>query len=286
MTLIYALAGALALAIGVVLGMLGGGGAIFTLPMLIYVLGIEPKKAIAMSLFVVGSTSSVASFVYARAGSVRWRMAGIVGVAASGGAYTGGRLAHFVPAAVLLVLFGLSMVVASLAMMKGTKKEADDEEHALHIGRAIVLGVAVGLFSGLVGAGGGFLFVPTLTLFGGLSLRDAIGTSLVIITMQSFAGFAGHIGQVELDWTLVLSLSGAASFGSVVGTAIGKRVSTTILRRGFAWLILAMAFFMFVQHLPLAIALVAVGATLLLVVLVIRPFSTSRSTPSEDHEPS
>ena len=193
-----ALAASLSLVIGVVLGMLGGGGAILMLPMLVYAVGLEPKTAIAMSLFVVGATSVVGMIVHARAGNVRWKVGGMFGLTAMAGAYGGGQLAHRIPGAVLLVLFGIVMVVTAIAMLKGRKATAT-EPHTLRLERALGLGAAVGLMSGLVGAGGGFLIVPALTLFGGLAMREAIGTSLFVIALQSFAGFAGHVTHVQLS---------------------------------------------------------------------------------------
>lgn len=243
------LAAALSLVIGVVLGMLGGGGAILTLPMLVYAVHVEPKSAIATSLFVVGATSIVGMIVHARAGTVRWKVGGTFGAAAMAGAFGGGRLAAFVPAQVLLVLFGLVMLVTATAMLKG-RKDSGEAPRALAVGRAMALGVAVGLLSGLVGAGGGFLIVPALVLVGGLPVRKAIGTSLLVIGLQSFAGFAGHAAHVTLDWTLLASVTGACVAGSVLGALAGRRVPADVLRRAFAWLVVAMGLLMFAKQLP------------------------------------
>lgn len=264
------LAASLSLVIGVVLGMLGGGGAILTLPMLVYAVGIEPRTAIAASLFVVGSTSIVGTVVHARAGAVRWKVGGMFGLAAMAGAYGGGQLAHVIPSAVLLVLFGVVMVVTATAMLKG-KKASAEAPHQLRLGRALALGAAVGILSGLVGAGGGFLIVPALALFGGLAMREAIGTSLFVIGLQSFAGFAGHVTHVHLDWRLVLIVTAASLVGSVVGATAGAKVSPHALRRAFAWLVIAMGLFMFWKQLPLVAAAVAAGLTFLAVFLVTRP---------------
>jgi uncharacterized membrane protein YfcA len=271
------LAAALSLAIGVILGMLGGGGAILTLPMLVYAVGVEPKAAIATSLFVVGATSMAGSTVHARAGTVRWKVGTIFGLAAMIGAYAGGRVAHLVPGGVLLVLFGALMVVTATAMLKGRSAGAREPE-ALRVGRALALGATVGFVSGLVGAGGGFLIVPALTLFGGLAIREAIGTSLLVIALQSFAGFAGHITHVHLDWTLVLVIAATSLAGSVLGAVLGAKVSPHGLRRGFAWLVLAMGLFMFFKQLPALYAAVAAALTLASVFYVTRVAGRS-STP-------
>lgn len=272
------LAAALSLVIGVVLGMLGGGGAILTLPMLVYALGLEPKTAIATSLFVVGATSIAGTTVHARAGAVQWRVGGMFGAAAMAGAYAGGRIAHLIPGAVLLVGFGILMVVTATAMMKGRNAATARAPHDLQLGRALALGVAVGIMSGLVGAGGGFLIVPALTLFGGLAMREAIGTSLFVIALQSFAGFAGHVTHVHIDWTLVLVITAASLVGSVAGAISGAKISAHGLRRGFAWLVVVMGLFMFAKQLPPLFAVLAAALTLLAVFVVTRGTTTTTTT--------
>lgn len=265
--LTFLAAGILSLLVGVVLGALGGGGSILTLPMLVYVAEVEPKAAIAMSLFVVGSTSLVGAAVHARAQSVRWKHGAVFGAAAMAGAFAGGRLARFVPATALLVAFALVMLVTAIAMLKG-RSEDINVQRPLAVGRALALGAAVGVISGLVGAGGGFLIVPALTIFGGLAMREAVGTSLLVIALQSFAGFAGHIGHVELDWRLAGTVTGAAVIGTLAGSSLGEKVSSDALRRGFAWLVLAMGLFVLGKQLS-AIATIAVAGIALLTVLLV-----------------
>jgi len=267
-----ALGATLALFIGVLLGMLGGGGAILTLPMLVYLLRVEPRAAIATSLFVVGVTAFVGMSFHARRGLVRYRVGAIFGAAAMVGAFAGGRLAHYVPEKILLVLFGATMVVTAVIMLRG-RNEACAERRELRVSRALLLGLAVGSFSGLVGAGGGFLIVPALVLFGGLAMREAIATSLFVITLQSFAGFAGHVAHAELDPTLVGVVTSCAVVGSVGGVVLGKRVSPDVLRRGFAYLVVVMGLFMLGKQLPLPLALAALVATL---GAIYRPWSGGR----------
>jgi uncharacterized protein len=269
------LAAALSVLIGLVLGMLGGGGAILALPMLVYAVHVEPKTAIAMSLFVVGATSLVGSAIHARAGTVRWKLGATFGAAAMTGAFAGGRLAAFIPAAVLLILFAGVMLVTATAMLR-PRSPAAEEPRTLALGRALMLGAAVGVLSGLVGAGGGFLIVPALTLFGGLSMREAIGTSLFVIALQSFAGFAGHIAHVELDWMLVAVVTGGAVAGTLIGAFAGKRVSPDNLRRGFAWLIIAMGLFVLGQQVPLA---VTVGVAVFVAITLFFLTRTKPRTP-------
>lgn len=281
------LAATLSLLIGVVLGTLGGGGAILMLPMLVYALGLEPRTAIASSLFVVGATSVSGMTIHARAGNVRWKVGATFGVAAMTGAYAGGRLAHLVPSAVLLVGFGVVLIVTAVAMLRKTRAIAAAKERQL--GHALALGSAVGSMSGLVGAGGGFLVVPALTLFGGLAMREAIGTSLLVIALQSFAGFAGHVSHVAIAWTLVLVLSATSVAGSLVGAKLGRTVSPDGLRKGFAWLVIGMGLFIFARQLPPVAALIAGAATVVAVALVTRatsPPPVPSAAPSSSPSPS
>ncbi|MDC3961755.1 sulfite exporter TauE/SafE family protein [Polyangium jinanense] len=264
-----ALGAALALVIGVVLGMLGGGGAILTLPMLVYLLHVEPRAAIATSLFVVGVTALVSLFFHARRGHVRYRVGALFGAAAMAGAFVGGRLAHFVPESILLVAFGATMVGSAVVMLRG-RGEGSAERRELRVERALLLGGAVGCFSGLVGAGGGFLIVPALVLFGGLAMREAVATSLFVITLQSFAGFAGHVAHAHLDPVLVATVTSFAALGSVTGALLCKRVSPDVLRRVFAWLVVAMGLFMLGKQLPLPLLLLVAALAL---GMITRPFA-------------
>ena len=169
---------ALALVVGVSLGLLGGGGSILTVPLLAYVAGLAPGNAIATSLLVVGVTAASAAIAHARAGRVHWRAAAVVGAVAMIGACAGGSAARFVPGSVLLVAFAVVMIGAGLAMLRGRGDCDAVEARPLPVARMVLLGLAVGLLSGLLGAGGGFLLVPALALLGGLAMPAAIGTSL------------------------------------------------------------------------------------------------------------
>ncbi|MFO0677004.1 MAG: sulfite exporter TauE/SafE family protein [Polyangiaceae bacterium] len=275
MTVVVAL---LSLAIGIVLGMLGGGGSILTLPMLVYVAGVDAKAAIAMSLFVVGSTSVVGAVLHARAGRVRGFVGTAFGVAAMVGAYGGGRVAHAIPSTVLLATFALLMLVTAVAMLRGRPAGGEGTRPpTLH--RIALLGLLVGSLSGLVGAGGGFLIVPALVLFGGLAMRDAVGTSLFVIALQSFAGFAGHATHVTLDTNLTAMVTGSSVLGTFLGTFLATKVPTDALRRGFAWLVLAMGLFVLGKEVPAwATATIAV-ACLSVVAFVLRAKRTSTSLP-------
>jgi uncharacterized membrane protein YfcA len=263
--------------IGVVLGALGAGGSILTLPMLVYAVRIEPKQAIASSLFVVGATSWVGMAAHAREGLVRWRVGGLFGVAAMAGAFCGGRIAAQLPAAVLLVAFGAVMIVSALAMLRGRQEPPGGRK--LHPGRAMLLGAMVGLVSGLVGAGGGFMIVPVLTVAGGLAMREAIATSLLVIGMQCFAGFAGHALHVHLDLRLIGAVTAASMLGSVAGARIGRRLSPERLRRSFAWLVVFMGLFMFAKQLAWPVALGLSVVTLALALLFARRAASAPVAP-------
>lgn len=255
------LAVVLAVFVGISLGLLGGGGSILTVPLLAYVAGMDPKQAIATSLFVVGVTSAVGAITHARAGRVRWKVAGVFGAAAMAGAYGGGRLAHFVPGPVLLIAFAMIMIAAAVAMLRGRKELTDDSAGSLPVVKIVALGATVGMISGLVGAGGGFLLVPALALLGGLPMPAAVATSLVVISMQSFAGLAGHLATDSIDWKLAGMVTAAAVVGSVIGGLLLPRVDPATLRKGFGWFVLAMAAVVLAKEaniwIGLAVAIVA-----------------------------
>jgi uncharacterized membrane protein YfcA len=241
----------LAVLIGISLGLLGGGGSILAVPLLVYVADLPAKEAIATSLLVVGVTSAVGVLPHARAHRVRWRTGLVFGLAGMTGAYAGGRLAAYVPAAVLLTGFALMMLATAVAMIRG-RRDAGDRPvpHELAVPRVILDGVVVGLVTGLVGAGGGFLVVPALALLGGLPMPVAVGTSLVVIAMKSFAGLAGYLSAVSIDWGLAAAVTAAAVVGSLAGGRLAGRIPEAVLRRAFGWFVVVMGVFVLAQQLP------------------------------------
>jgi uncharacterized protein len=245
----------LAVLIGVSLGLLGGGGSILTVPILVYVLGQGTHEAIATSLLVVGATSLAALVPHARRGRVRWRTGLLFGATSMVGAFTAGSLAHLIPGAILLLAFGAVMLLSAVMMMrKNAARDAgsrDDTERPYV--KILFDGLAVGAMTGLIGAGGGFLVVPALVLLGGLPMRDAVGTSLLVIAMNSFAAFAGHAGSIELDLGLAAWVTAAAVGGSFAGAALAGKVPQDLLRRGFAWFVVMMAVFLLLQEVPRAL---------------------------------
>jgi uncharacterized protein len=255
---------ALATVIGVSLGLLGGGGSILAVPLLVYVAGLPIKEAIATSLFIVGTTSALAVLPHALAGRVRWRTGLVFGLAGMAGAYPGGRLAAYIPGEILLTAFALMMLATAAAMIRGRRTTSTaPPRRELPILRVVVDGVAVGLVTGLVGAGGGFLVVPALVLLGGLPMAVAVGTSLVVIAMKSFAGFAGYLSVVDINWALTLAVTTAAVLGSLIGGKLAGRIREDTLRRSFGWFVIAMGLFVLAQQLPASLrVLTAAGGML------------------------
>jgi uncharacterized protein len=246
------LAVVLAVLVGVSLGLLGGGGSILAVPLLVYVAGMDAKEAIASSLLVVGTTSAVALIPHARAGRVRWRTGLLFGAAGMVGAYAGGRIAAFIPGEVLLGAFALMMLATAAAMIRGRRTPDRPAHTDVPVVRVLLDGVVVGLVTGLVGAGGGFLIVPALVLLGGLPMPVAVGTSLLVIAMKSFAGLAGYLASVQIDWPVALAVTAAAVLGSLVGSRLSGRVHPETLRKGFGWFVIGMGVVVLVQQVPAA----------------------------------
>ena len=260
----------LAFAVGISLGLLGGGGSVLSVPLLVYVAGWEAHQAATGSLFIVGITSAVSLAPHARAGRVRWRTGLIFGLAGMVGAYLGGRLAGLVPGGVLLTAFAALMVAAASGMLRGRRDDAGGREE-LRLLPALALGAAVGTATGFVGAGGGFVIVPALVLVAGLPMQAAVGTSLLVISMQSVAGLAGHLTGVNLPWALTLAITASAVAGSLAGGRLTGRIPAAVLRRGFGFLVLAVAALVLTEQLPGSAtrALPWIGAAVAVLVITI-----------------
>jgi uncharacterized membrane protein YfcA len=237
----------LAVLVGVSLGLLGGGGSILTLPILVYAFGMEEKAAIATSLVVVGTTSVFALIPHARRGHVDWRTGALFAASGSAGAFLGGWLAGFVPGPWLVAGFLLMMVATAIAMLRGRKELAPAPQARPALGKILLEGLGVGLATGLVGAGGGFLVVPALVLLGGMPMQRAVGTSLVVISIKSLFGYLGHATHVSIDPILAAEVSAAAVMGSGLGGLLAPKVPATALRKGFGGFVLAMAVWMGVR---------------------------------------
>ncbi|KWX22540.1 membrane protein [Mycolicibacterium wolinskyi] len=253
----------LAVFVGIALGLLGGGGSILTVPLLAYVAGMDAKQAIATSLLVVGVTSAVGAFSHARNGRVQWRTGLIFGAAGMAGAYAGGVLARFIPGTVLLIGFAVMMIATAIAMLRGRRDIQATGEAAgrLPIPKIVAEGLVVGLVTGLVGAGGGFLVVPALALLGGLPMPVAVGTSLVVIAMKSFAGLAGYLSSVQIDWALAAAVTVAAVIGALVGARLAAMINPDALRKAFGWFVLAMSSVILAQEIHMTLGLIAGALT-------------------------
>lgn len=236
------------LAIGLLLGLTGGGGSILTVPLLVYVVGLDAKTAIVTSMLIVGVTSLAALLSHSRAGHVDWRTGAMFGAAGMGGAYTGGAVAQYIADALLLLLFAAVMVSSGLAMLRRICSEQSTDSmpkapRERRVGRVLADGFGVGVVTGLVGAGGGFLVVPALALLGGLPMYTAVGTSLLVIAMNCTAGIASYAltSHVPLDVESAAVISVLSIAGTVFGTRLARSISAVQLQRGFGVFVLVVA---------------------------------------------
>jgi uncharacterized protein len=246
----------LAALIGISLGVMGAGGSVITVPILVYVLGFGAKEAIASSLVVVGVTSLLGALEHRHEGQMRLRIALVFGAFAMVGAYGGAQLAGFFSDAAQLIFFAVVLLIAGVVMLRDegpTKGGEDTGSPGDHAVRRMVLrlaapGMAVGVLTGLVGVGGGFLIVPALVLLADVPMKATVGTSLLVIAMNSAAGFAGYLGTVELRWALVAAFTALAAGGSFAGTYLARFVSGAALKRGFAVGLVLMAILILYQN--------------------------------------
>jgi uncharacterized membrane protein YfcA len=246
----------LALAVGVVLGLLGGGGSILALPIFLYVFHVPPKPAIAMSLVVVGMSALVGFLSHWRQGTVNVRVALSFGGLAMIGAFAGARVARFVPASTQLGLFLVFALTAALLMLRDSLRASRVAERARSNAERArfspLLGaqaIGVGALTALIGAGGGFLIVPALVLMAHVPVKEAVGSSLLIIAMNATSGVVGYLGQVPFDWWLVGWFSGVAAIGAVAGTRVVRQLPAARIKQAFAILILVLGAVVVVRHL-------------------------------------
>jgi len=239
---------------GLLMGLLGGGGSVMTVPILVYIADQPPNGAIATSLLVVGVASGVSVLKHAKMGNVRWRLGLIFGAFAMIGSYGGGLSAVFFTGPTLLILFAVLMLIAGLAMIRPRKQAAETDDTEPKTAKTInwpliaVEGLVVGFVTGLVGAGGGFIIVPTLVLLAGIEMRAAIGTSLFIISMKSFTGLAGHLSHAEVNLSLALFVTALAIVGALTGASFTAKLKPASLKRAFGVFVLIMAIFIVVRE--------------------------------------
>lgn len=251
-----------ALSIGLVLGLLGSGGSILTVPVLVYLAHEPDKVAIAESLAIVGGIALVGALPYAKQRLVDWHSVLWFGVPGIAGTYGGAALSKWIPGALQLALFAAVMILAAVLMFRGRRdvmEKAGQPRRRQPLWIIAGEGLLVGVLTGLVGVGGGFLIVPALVLLGGLSMRLAVGTSLLIIAAKSAAGFWKYtdvlagMGQ-QVDWGLIGLFTGVGIAGSFAGNAVGGKVPQAQLKRGFAVFLLVMGSFILLREGPRAFA--------------------------------
>ncbi|MFB6959064.1 sulfite exporter TauE/SafE family protein [Streptomyces sp. NPDC056309] len=232
--------------IGLALGTLGGGGSVLAVPALIYLLGFTPVAATTASLVIVTVTSATALVAHARDGHVRWRTGLLFAAAGVGPALLGGAVAGRLPDAVLTAAFALIAAVAAARMLR--PRPAPEADRPVRAGRAAAAGAGLGAVTGVLGVGGGFLAVPALVGVLSLRMRAAVGTSLLVITVNSLAALAMRAGTVDgLDWAVIAPFAGAAVLAAWDGKRLAAKVSGPALQRIFAVVLLAVAAFMLID---------------------------------------
>jgi uncharacterized protein len=242
---------ALAALIGLSLGLLGGGGSILTVPTLVYVLGFGAKEAIVMSLGVVGTVSLLGTLSHWRRGNVSLTTAALFGAFAMSGAFLGAHLSVFFSDAVQLVIFAVVMLLAAASMLRGqtcAPETAPPPRNSLHFVTMALAGVGVGVLTGLVGVGGGFLVVPALVLLARVPMKQAVGTSLLVIAMNSAAGLTGYSGNMHVPWAFMGLFTAVATAGAFAGAYLIRFVSQQALKRGFAVMLVFMGAFILYQN--------------------------------------
>ena len=234
--------------IGLSLGLIGGGGSILTVPILVYFLRVEAHEAVGMSLAVVGATSLFGSYLHWRRGSVVFSSGLLFGGAGIFGAFLGSPLTHLVSPETLLLIFGALMLVVAISMLWRNRHTGQETLREANKTKAILSGFGVGVLTGFLGVGGGFLIVPALVLFGGLAVKEAIGTSLLVIFLNCVAGLIGHASQNDFNWSLTLLVMILAVGGTILGAALSHRLAAHRLQKMFAYLVLTVAVFLIAKN--------------------------------------
>lgn len=236
-------------AIGLSLGLIGGGGSILTVPILVYFLGVETREAVGMSLAVVGATSLFGAFLHYRKNNVDFPTALLFGISGIIGAFIGSPLTHFISPKILLLIFAALMFVVAFSMLWRKRNSDSEKIYETNFYKAITAGFGVGVLTGFLGVGGGFLIVPALVFFGGLPMKTAIGTSLLVIALNCFAGILGHLSYGSFDLKIALLVTSLAVFGAVFGSILSHKISVAGLQKSFAFLVLAVAIFLTYKNL-------------------------------------
>ncbi len=250
--------------IGIALGLIGGGGSILTVPVLVYLMGVDAVAATAYSLFIVGATSAVGSIQYFRKGLVNIKTAIVFGIPSIVAVFL--TRAFIVPAIpkeiftignfmvtksiLLMLLFAILMIAASYSMIKKSKKNKDESQKEQNFNYPLILieGLIVGALTGLVGAGGGFLIIPALVILSKLPMKEAVGTSLFIIAAKSLIGFFGEGAETAINWQIILTVTAFAVIGIFIGSFLSKKVDGAKLKPAFGWFVLVMGIYIIIKE--------------------------------------
>jgi len=244
-----------AVAIGISLGLLGSGGSILTVPVLVYLIGQDEKVAIAGSLFVVGTIALAGSLQYLRAKLVDWHNVLVFGLPGMVGTYLGAALAAYLSGIMQLTLFAGVMLLASWFMLRPINLGPPGEHEPRATWKIAGDGLGVGVLTGLVGVGGGFLIVPALVLLGGMAMHRAVATSLVIIALKSYSGFYKYTDvleaqNLELDWNTLMIVTGLGIAGSLVGGKLANRLPQDTLKKSFGIFLIVMGIYILIRSAP------------------------------------
>ncbi|MEY3591861.1 MAG: hypothetical protein RLZZ38_830 [Bacteroidota bacterium] len=253
--------------IGISLGLIGGGGSILTVPVLVYLFNVDPVLATAYSLFIVGLSSLVGAFPKYKSGMIDLKTAVVFGIPSiiavfitrkvlvpsiPDTLFSVGELA-FTKALAMMLLFAILMVAASVSMIRDKKKEetASTAPRIFNYPMILLEGTVVGVLTGLVGAGGGFLIIPALVMLSKLPMKQAVGTSLLIIAAKSLIGFTGDVmeNSKNMDWTLLGVVTALAVIGIFIGNQLSKKIDGAALKKGFGWFVLVMGLYIIIKEL-------------------------------------
>ena len=255
-----------AILMGLTLGLIGGGGSILTVPILVYLFHVDAVLATAYSLFIVGLTSLVGSVSHMKLGNIHWKTALVFGIPSivsvfftrlvivphiPNPMFNIGSLVVSKPMG-LLILFAIIMILAAYSMIKPAKKKTETDENEVQFNFPLILaeGLIVGIVTGLVGAGGGFLIIPALVLLAKLPMKKAVGTSLMIIAAKSLIGFIGDMkGNEVIDWKFLFIFSSIAIVGILLGSMLSKKIAGEKLKPAFGWFVLIMGVYIILKEL-------------------------------------
>ncbi|HEY1031623.1 MAG TPA: sulfite exporter TauE/SafE family protein [Flavipsychrobacter sp.] len=251
--------------IGISLGLIGGGGSILTVPVLVYLFHIDATQATSYSLFIVGLTSLIGAYLNYRKQQVDVRTALLFGLSSITTVFlTRKFLIPAIPnvlfsigdieisrAIATMVLFAILMVLAAVSMIRNNNTKQTGTSSTNALSKLLLFGVGIGLITGLLGAGGGFLIIPALVLVLHIPMKKAVGTSLLIIALNSLIGFTGDIGQQNIDWAFLLLIAAVAIAGIIIGTWLSRKIAGTKLKKGFGWFVLTMGTYILIKELLL-----------------------------------